>query len=186
MLVRHEIQSVHVPKQIQDAMDRQSIAEREKRSKILKSEGDRQASINAAEGQRLNDILRSEGSMQATVNAAKAEQESMNLKTEATALQIKQIGIATASAIEAVASAIQSPGGQEAVASDLIKRQVEAFANVAKAGTTMLLPHDGGDPASVIARMYGSFTSLRETMSSNAKNSDKVVAAVYQQKPKTD
>jgi len=58
---------------------------------------------------------------------------------------------ATAEAIRKVASAIQSPGGMDAVSLKVAERYVEAFGHVAKAGTTLILPNNLADVGALIA-----------------------------------
>jgi len=60
-VLRYEIKDIKPPVEIQRSMELQSESERIKRSKILNSEGDRQAKINIAEGYKISKILSGEG-----------------------------------------------------------------------------------------------------------------------------
>jgi regulator of protease activity HflC (stomatin/prohibitin superfamily) len=62
-----EIREIVPPRDIQDAMNRQMSAERNRRAVITESEGTRQATINVAEGDKQSNILRAEGERQAQI-----------------------------------------------------------------------------------------------------------------------
>ena len=139
-VLRYEIKDLTPPKEILHAMQAQITAEREKRALIAASEGRKQEQINIATGQREASIQRSEGEKQAAINNAQGEAEA-----------IKAVADATAQAIRKVAEAIESPGGMNAVNLKVAEKYVEAFSNVAKAGTTLILPNNMADMGSMIA-----------------------------------
>ncbi len=96
---RVEIQDIVPPEDIQQAMEKQMRAERDRRAAILKAEGDktarileaegyRQSEINEAEGKKQAAILNAEGQAEARIMVAKAESEAISLVTEA--LQAQQ------------------------------------------------------------------------------------------------
>jgi regulator of protease activity HflC (stomatin/prohibitin superfamily) len=74
-----EIREIVPPRDIQDAMNRQMSAERNRRANITESEGTRQATINVAEGDKQSNILRAEGERQSQI--LRAEGFSNALKT---------------------------------------------------------------------------------------------------------
>jgi regulator of protease activity HflC (stomatin/prohibitin superfamily) len=139
-VLRYEIKDLTPPKEILHAMQAQITAEREKRALIAASEGRKQEQINIATGQREASIQRSEGEKQAAINNAQGEAEA-----------IKAVADATAQAIRKVAEAIESPGGMNAVNLKVAEKYVEAFANVAKEGTTLILPNNMADMGAMIA-----------------------------------
>ena len=139
-VLRYEIKDLTPPKEILHAMQAQITAEREKRALIAASEGRKQEQINIATGQREASIQRSEGEKQAAINNAQGEAEA-----------IKAVADATAQAIRVVAEAIDSPGGMNAVNLKVAEKYVEAFANVAKEGTTLILPNNMADMGAMIA-----------------------------------
>ena len=139
-VLRYEIKDLTPPKEILHAMQAQITAEREKRALIAASEGRKQEQINIATGQREASIQRSEGEKQAAINNAQGEAEA-----------IKAVADATAQAIRKVAEAIESPGGMNAVNLKVAEKYVEAFAHVAKEGTTLILPNNMADMGSMIA-----------------------------------
>ena len=139
-VLRYEIKDLTPPKEILHAMQAQITAEREKRALIAASEGRKQEQINIATGEREAFIQRSEGEKQSQINRAQGEAEA-----------IKAVADATAQAIRKVADAIESPGGMNAVNLKVAEKYVEAFANIAKQGTTLILPSNMADMGSMIA-----------------------------------
>jgi regulator of protease activity HflC (stomatin/prohibitin superfamily) len=139
-VLRYEIKDLTPPAEILRAMQAQITAEREKRALIASSEGRKQEQINIATGEREAAIARSEGDKQAQINRAQGE-----------AGAVLAIAEATAEAIRKVAASIQSPGGMEAVNLKVAERYVEAFAGLAKAGNTLILPANLADVGGLIA-----------------------------------
>jgi regulator of protease activity HflC (stomatin/prohibitin superfamily) len=139
-VLRYEIKDLTPPKDILHAMQRQITAEREKRALIASSEGRMQEQINIATGARNAAIQESEGEMQAAINVAQGEAEA-----------IKAIAAANAEAIARVARAVELPGGMQAVNLKVAEKYVEAFAGIAKAGNTLIVPSNMADISSLIA-----------------------------------
>ena len=77
-----EIREIVPPRDIQDAMNRQMSAERNRRAVITESEGTRQASINVAEGDKQSTILRAEGDKQSAILRAEGERLAQALRAE--------------------------------------------------------------------------------------------------------
>ena len=82
---RVEVKNILPPKDIQNAMERQMRAEREKREKILLAEGQRQSAILIAEGEKESLILNAEAEKQAAIKKAEAQAESIRKVKEAEA-----------------------------------------------------------------------------------------------------
>ncbi len=139
-VLRYEIKDLTPPKEILHAMQAQITAEREKRALIAASEGRKQEQINIATGEREAFIQRSEGEKQSAINLAQGE-----------AAAIIAVAEANAEAIMKVAKAIQSPGGMDAVNLKVAEKYVDAFANVAKAGNTLILPGNLADMGGLVA-----------------------------------
>ena len=139
-VLRYEIKDLTPPNEILHSMQAQITAEREKRALIAASEGRRQEQINIATGEREAFIARSEGEKQAAINKALGE-----------AAAISSVATATAEAIEAIASAIQKPGGEQAVQLRVAEKAVEAYSKVAsESNTTLVIPSDLGQVATLI------------------------------------
>jgi regulator of protease activity HflC (stomatin/prohibitin superfamily) len=81
-VARVELRSIDPPPSIQDSMEKQMRADREKRAMILTAEGNREASIKQAEGQKQAQILSAEGAKQAAILAAEADRQSRMLRAQ--------------------------------------------------------------------------------------------------------
>ena len=138
-VLRYEIKDLTPPAAILHAMQAQITAEREKRALIAASEGRRQEQINIATGEREAFIARSEGEKQAEINKAQGE-----------ATAITAVADATADAIRKIAAAIQQPGGEQAVQLKVAEKAVDAYAHLAKANNTMIVPGHMGEVAGLI------------------------------------
>ncbi len=129
-VLRYEIKDLTPPAEILHAMQAQITAEREKRALIAASEGRKQEQINIATGEREAAIARSEGDKQAAINKAEGE-----------AAAIIAVAQASAQALERIASAIRTPGGEQAVQLKVAEQAVSAYSRVAAdANTTLVLP----------------------------------------------
>jgi regulator of protease activity HflC (stomatin/prohibitin superfamily) len=96
---RVELKNIMPPRDIQDAMEKQMRAEREKRESILRAEGEKQASILQAEGEKESAILRAEAKKVEMLKEAEGHAESIRLHKEAEAEGIMRIQAAEAKAI---------------------------------------------------------------------------------------
>ncbi|MDV6014028.1 SPFH domain-containing protein [Haloechinothrix sp. LS1_15] len=107
-VARVELKAIDPPPSIQDSMEKQMRADREKRAMILNAEGDRESAIKKAEGQKQSHILDAEGSKQAAILNAEAERQSsiLNAQGERAARYLQAQG--QAKAIEKVFAAIKS------------------------------------------------------------------------------
>jgi regulator of protease activity HflC (stomatin/prohibitin superfamily) len=139
-VLRYEIKNLTPPESILRAMQAQITSEREKRALIAKSEGKRQEEINLADGERQAKILQSEGEKTAAINKAEGE-----------ASAIRMLSDAQAQAVRAVANALGSEGGLNAANLRVAESYVAAFAQLAKAGNTLIIPSNLSDPASMVA-----------------------------------
>ncbi|HTN64607.1 MAG TPA: stomatin-like protein [Burkholderiaceae bacterium] len=139
-VLRYEIKDLTPPKEILHAMQAQITAEREKRALIAASEGRKQEQINIATGEREASIAKSEGEKQASINRAQGQ-----------AAAIVSIAEATAEALRQTAAAIREPGGADAVNLKVAEQYVNAFANLAKTGTTLIVPATMSDMGGMIA-----------------------------------
>jgi len=86
-----EIREIIPPREIQDAMNRQMSAERDRRALVTSSTGEREAAINVAEGEKKAAILRSEGIKQSSVLEAEGSKEAQLLRAEGYAAALERI-----------------------------------------------------------------------------------------------
>ena len=92
---RVELKNILPPKDIQDAMDKQMKAERERREQILRAEGEKKSSILVAEGEKQAKILRAEAEKTAKILAAEAQKEALIAVAEGENRAIELIDSAT-------------------------------------------------------------------------------------------
>ncbi len=88
---RVELKNIIPPREIQDAMERQMKAERERRESILKAEGEKKSAILLAEGEKESAILRAEAKKQAAIKEAEGQAEAIVTVQQAVAEGIKKI-----------------------------------------------------------------------------------------------
>src|SRR5439155_15503951 len=81
-VARVELKSIDPPQSIQESMEKQMKADREKRAMILTAEGQRESAIRSAEGQKQSQILTAEGAKQAAILNAEAERQSHILQAQ--------------------------------------------------------------------------------------------------------
>ncbi|KAF2299544.1 hypothetical protein GH714_032473 [Hevea brasiliensis] len=147
--LRYEIRDISPPRGVRAAMEMQAEAERKKRAQVLESEGERQANINIADGKKTAVILASEAAKMDQVNRALGEADAILAKAQA-----------TAKAIALVSKALKETGGIEAASLKIAEQYIEAFGNIAKEGTTMLLPSATANPANIMAQALTMYKSL--------------------------
>ena len=97
---RVELKNILPPREIQDAMEKQMKAERERRESILQAEGQKQSQILVAEGEKQSLILRAEAAKQAAIRKAEGEKEARIMAADAEAQAIMKVQQATADAIK--------------------------------------------------------------------------------------
>ncbi|MCP4751978.1 MAG: paraslipin [Proteobacteria bacterium] len=128
---RYEIKNIVPPKTVQEAMEKQVSAEREKRAVIAESEGIMQSRINKSEGLKMELVNRSEGEKQRQINEA-----------EGKAQEILAIATATAESIEKMGQAINEENGETSIRLQLSQKYLDQLGNLAKSETDILLPAD--------------------------------------------
>lgn len=133
---RVELKNIIPPAEIQNAMERQMKAERERREAVTRAEGEKKANILVAEGQKESAILRAEAEKQSAILRAEAEKEKMIREAEGEAEAILKVQKANADGIRMIKEA----GADEAV---LKIKSLEAFEKAANGqATKILLPAD--------------------------------------------
>jgi len=133
---RVELKNIIPPAEIQNAMERQMKAERERREAVTRAEGEKKAQILQAEGEKASAILRAEAEKQSAILRAEAQKEKMIKEAEGQAEAILKVQQANADGIRMLKEA----GADEAV---LKLKSLEAFEKAADGqATKILLPAD--------------------------------------------
>ena len=133
---RVELKNIIPPAAIQDAMEKQMKAERERREAILRAEGEKTSTILVAEGKKASVILDAEAEKQSAILRAEAQKERMIREAEGQASAILKVQQATADGIRFIKDA----GADEAV---LRIKSLEAFEKAANGqATKIIIPSD--------------------------------------------
>ena len=148
---RVELKNIIPPAAIQDAMEKQMKAERERREAILKAEGEKRSTILVAEGKKQSAILDAEAEKQAAILHAEAQKERMIKEAEGQAQAVLKVQQATAEGLRMIKEA----GADESV---LTLKSLEALTKVADGkATKIIIPSE-------IQGIAGLATSLKEIM----------------------
>ena len=157
---RVELKNIIPPAAIQDAMEKQMKAERERREAILIAEGQKKSTILVAEGKKQSAILDAEAEKQAAILRAEAQKERMIKEAEGQAEAVLKVQNANAEGIRMIREA----GAEEAV---LTLKSLEAFARAADGkATKIIIPSD-------IQGIAGLASSLKEIVTDPKAETDK-------------
>ncbi|HIW22170.1 MAG TPA: SPFH/Band 7/PHB domain protein [Candidatus Dorea intestinavium] len=129
---RVELKNIIPPAAIQDAMEKQMKAERERREAILRAEGEKKSTILVAEGKKESIILDAEAEKQAAILRAEAKKEAQIREAEGEAAAIVKVQQASADGIRFIKEA----GADESV---LTIRSLEAFEKAADGKATKII-----------------------------------------------
>ena len=157
---RVELKNIIPPAAIQDAMEKQMKAERERREAILIAEGQKKSTILVAEGKKQSAILDAAAEKQAAILRAEAQNERMIKEAEGQAEAVLKVQNANAEGIRMIREA----GADEAV---LTLKSLEAFARAADGkATKIIIPSD-------IQGIAGLASSLKEIVTDPKAETDK-------------
>lgn len=146
---RVELKNILPPREIQDAMEKQMKAERERRESILKAEGDKRSQILVAEGEKESQILRAEAEKQSAILRAEAVKEQKIREAQGESEAIMMVQKAMADSIKLLNEA--SPTDKV-----LLLKSYEAFAKAADGkATKIIIPSE-------IQSLGAAVTSIKE------------------------
>ena len=146
---RVEVKNIVPPRDIQDAMEKQMRAERERREAILRAEGEKKSAVLIAEGNKQSKILEAEAEKQAKILEAEANREAAVREAEGQAQAIRMVQQATADGIRMIVEA--QPTDQV-----ISLKSLDAFAAAADGqATKIIIPSD-------IQGLAGLATSVKE------------------------
>ena len=150
---RVELKNILPPREIQDAMEKQMKAERERREKILQAEGEKKSAILVAEGEKESKILAAEAEKQAEILRADAIKQKKILEAEGEAQAIETVQLALADSIKKLNEA--NPNEQV-----IQLKSLEAFQKVADGkATKIIIPSEIQGLAGLAAGLKGVLSS---------------------------
>ena len=153
---RVELKNIMPPKAIQDAMEKQMKAERERREAILRAEGEKKSTVLVAEGKKESAILDAEAEKTAAILQAEAQKEKMIREAEGQAEAILKVQKANADGLRFLKDA----GADETV---LALKSFEALTKVADGkATKIIIPSE-------LQNVAGTLTALAETVKTEKK-----------------
>ncbi|MBC8559109.1 SPFH domain-containing protein [Fumia xinanensis] len=155
-VTRVELKNIMPPREIQDAMEKQMKAERERRESILQAEGRKKSEILVAEGQKQSQILKAEAEKEAAILRAEAEKEKQIREAEGQSEAIMMVQKALADSLKLLNEA--NPSEQV-----LALKSLEAFQKAADGqATKIIIPSE-------IQSLAGLATSFKEVMTDAKK-----------------
>ena len=128
-MIRYEIKNINPSKPMQDAMEKQMEAERQKRAEITMAQGQKESRINLSTGERQQAINLSEGEKQKRINEALGKAKEIEILAEASSRGIARI-----------AAAIRKPGGKQAIRMRLLEQYIEEVGQIIKTANVSVVP----------------------------------------------
>ena len=168
---RVELKNILPPREIQDAMEKQMKAERERREKILQAEGEKKSQVLVAEGEKESKILRAEAEKQAAILQAEAQKQAMILRADAVRQQKILEAEGEAESIrnvqQALADTIRQLNEANPSQSVIAIKSLEAFQKAADGkATKIIIPSE-------IQGLAGLAASLKELVVTDQKPESK-------------
>lgn len=170
-VTRVELRDIMPSKAVQDSMELQMAAERQKRASILTSEGERQAAINSAQGRAESNLLEAEAEKKAAILAAEAQKEAIVLKAEAERQEAVLRAQASAQATHIVAQQLDAnPSAQEALQFILAQEYLQMGRSIGTSGSSKVMFLDPNSMMSTLEGMKSvigdkELTSLKSSLS---------------------
>ncbi|MCH5642839.1 MULTISPECIES: SPFH domain-containing protein [unclassified Gordonia (in: high G+C Gram-positive bacteria)] len=153
-VARVELKSIMPPPSIQESMEKQMKADREKRATILAAEGQRESAIKTAEGAKQSQILAAEGAKQAAILGAEAERQSRILRAQGDRAAAYLNAQGEAKAIEKTFAAIKSSKPTPELLAYQYLQQLPEMAK-GEGSTVWVVPSDFGSALQSFAKSFG-------------------------------
>ena len=160
---RVELKNILPPKDIQEAMEKQMRAERERRESILKAEGEKKSSILIAEGEKESKILRAQADKEAKILAADADKQARIMAAEAEKAALIAEGEGRAQAIELINNA--NPNAQYVTLEGFEALKVLANGR----STKIVVPTEISNVSGLLASLKETVTDTADTTTTTAK-----------------
>jgi regulator of protease activity HflC (stomatin/prohibitin superfamily) len=161
---RYEITEILPDREIQRAMDKQAVAERERREQVLGAEGMKKSQILESEGIKLRKQNESEGELIKVRNEAKAAKERMVLEADGEAAAILAKAKAQAAALEMIGAALNSKEGQLAAQLDIAKDYLDMYGEMGSQSNTMVFSKEPGDVHAMLAQAAAVLTTASDSV----------------------
>ena len=152
---RVELKNILPPREIQDAMEKQMKAEREKRESILRAEGQKQSAILVAEGEKESEILKAEAEKQSAILRAEGQKEVTIKEAQGEAEAILSVQKAEAEAIKLLKEA-------DASKEVLMLKAMETFSKVADGQATKIIIPSELQNLTTFSTLFGEFKEKNE------------------------
>jgi regulator of protease activity HflC (stomatin/prohibitin superfamily) len=164
-VTRVELRDIMPSKAVQDSMELQMAAERQKRANILTSEGHRDAAINSAQGNAQAKLLEAEAAKKAAILNAEAEQQAIVLKAQGERQEQILKAEATAEAMKIVMAKLNTdPNAHEALQFLLAQNYLEMGKEIGNSGSSKVMFMD---PRSMISTIEGVQSVISSPNSAN-------------------
>jgi len=161
-VIRVEIQDITPPVSLKETMQKQMIAERERRARVTSAEAEKQAMILQAQGQKQDEILRAEGESEAMLLRAEAQKKTKIVQAEGEAQAIHLVQKATAAGLDAIRETLGKTSGLRGLLTlETLKAQAEVAKHLSSGQSTkILMPTE-------MAGLFGVAAGIKEMLGSD-------------------
>ena len=156
-VLRYEITQLTPNHEIQHAMDKQAVAERERREVVKNAEGMKEAAVLQSEGIKIKMTNESEGELIKIRNEAQADKERQILEAEGEAQSVLAKAEAQAKAIAMISAQLATAEGKDAAQLTVAKDYIEMYGAIGMSSNTMFFGGQAGDVSQLVAQAASVF-----------------------------